>query len=347
MRKRTLGQGLEVSAEGLGCMGMSEFYGTADEDEATATIHRALELGVDAPRHGRHVRAVHERAAGRPGDRRTAATRSCSRRSSATCAARTASGSASAATPSTCAQACDASLRAARRRPHRPLLPAPRRPERADRGDGRRDGGAGRGRQGAPPRPVGGVARDDPPRARRAPDHRAADRVLAVDARPRGRDPADRARARDRLRRVQPARPRLPVRPLHRRRTTSPRTTSARATRASRARTSQRNLELVERVKEIADEKGVDARPAGAGVGARAAGDDIVPIPGTTRRRATWRRTSRRSSVELTDDDLAADRRGGAARRRRRRPLRRHVVDRRLSRAPTSLARWQATCRNH
>src|ERR1041385_7475651 len=37
----------EVSAEGLGCMGMSEFYGSIDEPEAIATIHRALELGVD------------------------------------------------------------------------------------------------------------------------------------------------------------------------------------------------------------------------------------------------------------------------------------------------------------
>src|SRR3954471_5902546 len=47
MQKRTLGSdGLEVSAMGLGCMGMSEFYGTADEDEAVATIHRALELGI-------------------------------------------------------------------------------------------------------------------------------------------------------------------------------------------------------------------------------------------------------------------------------------------------------------
>ena len=48
MNKRRLGtQGLETSALGLGCMGMSEFYGTADEGEAIATIHRALELGVD------------------------------------------------------------------------------------------------------------------------------------------------------------------------------------------------------------------------------------------------------------------------------------------------------------
>jgi aryl-alcohol dehydrogenase-like predicted oxidoreductase len=47
METRKLGsQGLEVSELGLGCMGMSEFYGTADEGEAIATIHRAIELGV-------------------------------------------------------------------------------------------------------------------------------------------------------------------------------------------------------------------------------------------------------------------------------------------------------------
>ena len=47
METRKLGaEGLEVSALGLGCMGMSEFYGAADEAEAIATIHRALELGV-------------------------------------------------------------------------------------------------------------------------------------------------------------------------------------------------------------------------------------------------------------------------------------------------------------
>jgi aryl-alcohol dehydrogenase-like predicted oxidoreductase len=40
------GSALDVSALGLGCMGMSEFYGTADESEAVATIHRALDLGV-------------------------------------------------------------------------------------------------------------------------------------------------------------------------------------------------------------------------------------------------------------------------------------------------------------
>src|SRR5687768_16293341 len=47
MKQRKLGnQGLAVSEMGLGCMGMSEFYGASNEDEAIATIHRAIELGV-------------------------------------------------------------------------------------------------------------------------------------------------------------------------------------------------------------------------------------------------------------------------------------------------------------
>ena len=45
--KRSIGgHGLEAAPLGLGCMGMSEFYGSADEAEAVRTIHRALELGV-------------------------------------------------------------------------------------------------------------------------------------------------------------------------------------------------------------------------------------------------------------------------------------------------------------
>jgi aryl-alcohol dehydrogenase-like predicted oxidoreductase len=48
MEKRRLGQGgLEVSAIGLGCMGMSDFYGAADDAKSIETMHRALDLGVD------------------------------------------------------------------------------------------------------------------------------------------------------------------------------------------------------------------------------------------------------------------------------------------------------------
>ncbi|UBU11664.1 aldo/keto reductase [Nonomuraea gerenzanensis] len=48
MNRRTLGSGgLEVSALGLGCMGMSEFYGQGDEKESIAVIHRALDLGMN------------------------------------------------------------------------------------------------------------------------------------------------------------------------------------------------------------------------------------------------------------------------------------------------------------
>jgi aryl-alcohol dehydrogenase-like predicted oxidoreductase len=47
MLKRKLGADVMVSAMGLGCMGMSEFYGSAKDEDSIATIHRALDMGVD------------------------------------------------------------------------------------------------------------------------------------------------------------------------------------------------------------------------------------------------------------------------------------------------------------
>ena len=145
MNKRTLGD-LEVSELGLGCMGMSAFYGETDEQESIATIQRALELGIDfldtAQIYGP---LTNEELVGRAikgqRDEYVIATKF--------------GGGSTARSPGDISTvgAMDGSAenvrsrsrvaRAPGRRPDRPLLPAPRRPEGRDRGDRRGDGRAG------------------------------------------------------------------------------------------------------------------------------------------------------------------------------------------------------------
>ena len=236
------------------------------------------------PRHRRHVRPVHEREARRPRDRGPARRRSCSPRSSATCAARTASGSAIDGSPEYVRKACDASL-ARLGVDHIDLYYQHRVdqtvPIEETVGAMAELVAAG---QGPPPRAVRGLAADDPPRARRAPDHRAADRVLAVDARPRGRrscrrvrelgigfvaySPLGRGFLTGRFRspddfddgRLPPQQPALPGRELR----------SATSSSSSAC-------------EQIADGEGRARRASSRSPGCSRQGEDIVPIPGTKR----------------------------------------------------------------
>ena len=266
--------------------------------------------GVQLPRHLRHVRAAHQRGTRRPRDRGPARARSCSRPSSASSIGRrdpprrsdrrqprvrahrlrglAASGSASTTSTSTTSTASTPN---------------------ADRGDRRRDGRAGAAGQGALPRPLRGARRDDPPRARRAPDHRRAERVLAVDARRRGGGPADADELGIGL---------VAYSPLGRGflsgRFTSPEELDEGDFRRYGPRFTgenlQENLKLAERVKEIAAEKGITPGAAGARVGARPRGAHradprhqapVLPRgePRRGRRRAEPTRRSQRIADEL------------------------------------------------
>ena len=323
MNKRMLGS-LEVSAIGLGCMGMSEFYGERRRAPSRiATLHRALELGRQLPRHRRHVRPVHQRGAGRPGHR--------GRRDEVVLATKFgnvrdadgAASSASAAGPSTCARACDASLQRLGvdhidlYYQHRvdPKVPIEETvgamAELVQAGKVRYLG------------PVRGRAGDHPPRARRPPDHRAADRVLAVDPRRRrtrscrpcassasassptarsaaASSPAASSSSEDLAGgRLPPQQPALPGRELR-----------------AEPRAGRRGS------KEIADAKGVHRRPARAGLGA-GPGRRHRADPRHQARASTSRRTSGAAEIELSDDDLRRLDEAAPAGRRRGHALRR------------------------
>ena len=181
---RRLGtQGLEVSALGLGCMGMSQSYGVPDDRESVATLHRALELGVTffdtAEAYGpfTNEELLGRALAGRR-DQVVLATKFGFRFD----------GNRLTGTDSR----PDPHPRGGRglappppHRPHRSALPASRGPRRSDRGRGRCHGRSGARGQGALPRPVRGRRGDDPAGPRRASDLGAAERVFPVGAQPR------------------------------------------------------------------------------------------------------------------------------------------------------------------
>ena len=149
-------------------MGMSEFYVGGSEQELIATIHHALDRGVtfldtaDMYGWGKNEELVGRAIRGRR-DEVFLATKFGNVRgpNGEFLGVR--------GDPGICPLGVRGEPQAARGRGHRPLLPAPRRPQGADRGHGRRDGAAeGRG-EGPLPRPVGSGAADHP---RRACDHR-------------------------------------------------------------------------------------------------------------------------------------------------------------------------------
>ena len=179
--------------------------------------------------------------------------------------------------------ACEGVAATAGRRSHRPLLPAPRGPEHADRGHGRRDGGAASRRARSATSASRRRARETIRRAHAVHPITAVQSEYSLWTRDvEAGDPADAAGAGDRARRLLAARARASCRDASARRMSSTRATSAATGRASPARTCSRTSSSPSACKELAAEKGITpGQLALAWVLHR--GEHIVPIPGTKR----------------------------------------------------------------
>ena len=173
---------LDVSRIGLGAMGMSFGYTGAGTDDAESirTIHRALDLGVTfidtAEIYGPYVNEelVGQAIKGRR-DQIVVATKFGM-------VSHTGGGPGNLdSSPANIRTAVEGSLRRLGTDYIDLYYQHRVDPEHADRGHRGGDGGIGRGRKGAPPRPVRGRGEHDPPRPRGASDHRSAIGVLAVD----------------------------------------------------------------------------------------------------------------------------------------------------------------------
>ena len=302
METRILGsQGLKVSAVGLGCMGMSDFYSGRDEAEAIATIHRALDLGVTfldtADMYGV---GANEELVGRAIQ---------GRRDGVVLA--TKFGNVRGPDGSPRGDQRQARLRplrlrgqpeAARGGGDRPLLPAPGRPRDADRGHGGRHGRPRPPGQGAPPRPVGGR----PATVRRA---QAVHPIAALQTEYSlwSRDPE--AEILPLVRELGIGF--VPYSPLGRGFLTgqirSPDDLAAGRLAAQHAPLPGRELPAQPRPRgrdrPHGAGEGLHARPARPRLGA-GPGDDIVPIPGTKRRRYLEENLGA-LEVRLSPDDLA------------------------------------------
>ena len=208
---------------------------------------------------------------------------------------------------------------AARDRRHRPLLPTPRRSRRAHRGRRRRRRRARRAGQGQALRVVRSGGLDHPPRPRRAPGHRGAERVLAVDEDPRRGGAADARGARHRLRArsARSARASSPAPSTRRRRSAA--TTSAAPSRASRPRRSRPTRPSSTcSPRSAAASRRRRRRSPSPGCSPRSRGSCRSPVPAAS---SASRRTTPPPISTLTAGRPRRDRDGRLADRGARRPL--------------------------